>query len=80
MLEGMLQMQLDLFVDVLTLDASISSSVNPDPKASQTSSAALAQEYRVWNGESLERQSKDRCCGVFERFERCRTPRDRMLI
>ena len=42
MLEGMLQMQLDLSVDVLTSDASISSSVNPDPKAGQMSSTAPA--------------------------------------
>ena len=63
MLEGMLQMQLDLSVDVLTSGASMSS-VNLDPKASQTSSAAPIQGQRAQNGENLERQSKDRYCRV----------------
>jgi len=59
MLEGMLQMRLDLSVNVLTSGASISSSVNPDPKASQTSSTAPIQGKKARNVENLERQSKD---------------------
>ena len=53
MLEGMLQMRLDLSVNVLTSGASISSSVNSDPKASQTSSTAPIQGKRARNGENL---------------------------
>jgi hypothetical protein len=53
MLEGMLQMQLASSADVLIPGASIPSSVNPDPKVSQTSGAASAQEQWVRSGENL---------------------------
>jgi len=64
MLEGMLQMQLDLSVDILTSGASVSSSVNPDSKASQTSNTTPVRGQRARDGENLERRSKDRYCRV----------------